>query len=459
VPASGVLTLGGKKAVYDSVSRDDQVYAFTIRGKLDPDLFPIAAGTTFTASTSRLLPGDDFTLPGDGTINLRQLPTRDRMWAPVAQVDARHVQNTFGALVRLDADISTEAYLRRVQGVWFALMDGPFLRNVYSGLQLTMGLPVARTAGTVTELRDEYDALGKLTRRVAVIGNDRQSIEHDLDPGVGPSIDWSVHVGDTVETFERLTTGVEVADFQSDPLWYKRFPGVSELQRFNSFGVFLDTDVLNADSDINSAIRFALRIKPKHTQLFMRFLLTSGNENLSEEIDDDVFACQVPSLGEDMTFDEGEVPADPNRILHLGQGHKLGQHKHLGVTGNFHTMTIGTYTSIGHFTGDGATTGGSQTFTSAGAHSFTSEDIGRLVVVGDLEARQIQGVTSSTQVIVSAPFPQTATGLAWELRDYLVLGAGFHLGTINAFSVPPGDENLPTEMLWTQQVVSMSMKP
>lgn len=459
VPDAGVITINGKAAIYDSYTRRDDVFEFFVRGKFDPDLFPIATGTLLTVSTRQLAPDTDFELPGDGTVSLRVLPTRDRMWAPMAQVDIGHVQASFGRLVDLDADDSTLAYLRRVQGVWFALMNGPAIRNVHSGLQLTMGLPVAQIDGTVTEIRDEFDALGQITRRVAVVANESNAVEHDLDPRLSNVITWAVAVGQQVDRYQPLTNGVEVLDFFTDPLWHERFVGVQDVERFNSFGVFVAIEAINPDASINDALRFALRIKPTYTKLFMRFLLTSGNEDLSNDLDDDVFAAHIPHLCEDMSFVEGQVPGDPLQILRLGEGHKLGQGKKLGGTGLWHVLTLGIYDVVDVLTADGSATAASTTFATAGGYTFTTADVGRVVHIEGLSDRKIMEILSASSVRVSAPFPATITATDWQLRDYLSLGEGLKLGTFNAFVCPPGDENLPVETVEPEQIVSMSMTP
>jgi len=352
LPAAGWLEIGGRRHVYEEASLRSGVYEFRLRNKIDPALLPVAAGTRAAAVTRELV-RSDLRFTGDGGLWLRELPTRDRMWAPTARVDIRHIQNTFGALTGLGSEISSNAYLSRVQGVWSALLGGPSIRNVRSGLSLTMGLPVAKASGTVQEIRVERDGLGRVTRRVMIVVNAEGSFSHELNPDLPESVTWVKGIGDSVERFEPLTNGVRVLDEISNPLWHLDMPGINEIERFNSFGVLVDTDTLSREASIVDAVRLAKRIKPTYTRLFMRFLLTSGNEDMSQDLRDSVVATQLPSLCEDQSFDEGEPPDDIAETLRLGDGHKLGQGKRLGGSWLWHYTTLGQGLELG----DGHTLG------------------------------------------------------------------------------------------------------
>lgn len=451
LPAFGVLEIGEREAVYTEVVVNDDVYEFQLRGKLDPDLIPLAAGTSARALTRNQLPESDFVLSGTGQVSFRELVTREGMWAPLAQVDYQHVQRAYGQLVDILGDTSTDLYLSKVQGVWFALMDGPFIANMRSGLQLTMGLPVAKIQGTVVEKRDEFDNLGRFTRRVLVVNSfERGEVEHDLNPDLFPFIDWSVDVGQAVDRFQPLTNGIEVLDFQSDPLWYQRFTDVSEVERFNSFGVFVALEALSSEASFEDAIRFALRIKPTYTKIFTRFLLTSGNEDLSDDLDDDTFVISVPRICEDMTFDEGLVPLDPDGVLRLGDGHKLGQGKTLGGIGDWVPYGLGDYVRAATHPGDATITAATGTLTSAGARDFTSSgglqsgtgevtaasdvfigtgfsetDVGRVLVIRNLtdpfaqDKVEILAYISPTQVQVAHTYAGAQSGLDWLVTEDL----------------------------------------
>lgn len=432
VPNGGVISLSGIKIVYDSFSQNGDTFEFNVRGKIDPDVLPIDTGTTFTAETSVLQQGIGFEFSGDGKVSLANLPTRDRMWAPVAQIDERHVQKEYGVLTDLDADISTQGYLNRVQGTWFALSSGPSIQNMRSGLQLAMGLPVALTEGTVDSIDQEFDNLGRVSRYYLTVLGEDGALEHDLNPDLLPFIDFSVIVGQSVEQFQPLTNGVEVLDVIQDNDWYLNFPGVSDIERFNSFGISVAIEALSAEASYDDAVIFALRVKPTYTKMFMRFLLTSGDEDLSEDLDEDLFAAVLPSICEDITFPEGDPPEDPFATLRLGEGHKLGQAKKLGPTGYWKTKTLGYYTiqgvfrealdiTLGSLT-DGSTNG-SNVLTSASG-PFDASMVGRNILIEGFGQREITGFLSATQVEVDGSLMAAATDLDVTIGFDIVTGKG-----------------------------------
>jgi hypothetical protein len=347
VQDAGILEIDGKILTYDEVVNTSGLLEFKLRQKPDPDLIPISVGTEVRMGV-REVDSSDFHLTGDGRIWFEDQPTRDRLWAPVCEVDQLHIQNSFGELVDLTADISTPNYLRRVQGVWFALFNGPSFLNVHTGLQLTMGLPVAQVSGTVERTETKRDALGNVLSRNLVITNADGEFNHYLDPGVD-IIDFIYGPGDVVERFDPLTDGIEIMDYITDPLWHERFPGqMSDAERFNAFGVFVAIEAITEQSSFSDAITFALRIKGHWTKIFLNFILLGGREDII--IEEDLFATQVANLCEDISFNEGPPPPNWQDPLRMGDGHKMGQGKVLGgpdVFQSYPQMGWGLYMGTG----------------------------------------------------------------------------------------------------------------
>lgn len=461
LPSTGTLSVNGRDVVYDRVALIRGVYEFQLRRKLDPDLLPLAAGATIFAGTRSLSEVGDYAFDGVGGVGFRDLPTRDRMWAPLCQIDYRHVQTTFGVLVDAQEDLSTPSYLTRVQGTWFALSNGAAYGNVHTGLQLAMGLPVALVDGVVLSLSETRDSLGRLVSRSAIIvGDDSVDYVHDLRADL-PLISWTVAVGARVTKFQPLSDGIEVLDFQSDPLWHERFVGVSEMERWNSFGVFVALEALSGGGSIEDAVRFALRIKPTYTKLFIRFLLTTSGREFLDPQDDQMFA-EVPELCDELAFPRGEPPDDPAQILRLGEGHRLGQAKTLGGEGLWRFLGLDEQVLVTSESGDGSWSAGGTTFTSAGGWTFTAADLGNLIRISsgpEAGEWKITVLLSSTQVTVLHVFSAAAVSRDWELIDRLSLAEGAELGIIRAFHCLPGPANEASEIVDSQQVVTIVSPP
>lgn len=353
VPAAGELALADKVMVYDSFTRDGPVFHFAVRGAVDPDLLPLAAGAVAVARTRALGTDTGFRVPAPGELWLRDAPTRLRLWAPVAQEDQRFVQRLWAPLVGLTAEASSEALARRVQGAWYALMAGPAIENVRIGVHLAVGLPAAKVAGVVQRIFTRQDTLGRVVERgMVILGDNGASVTHTLDARV-QGVDWAFAPGQAVERFAPLTTGVAVYDALVQDDWPVRF-GLDPLspERYNAFGVMVDLGVLNGDTSLDDAIRFALRIKPTWAKMFFHLLLTAGNEHLVVE-DDGMFAV-VANFCEDISFDEGAPPLEPQPSLRMGEGHKMGQGLHMHVTSVFSAFpTLG----LGLHMGTGLTMG------------------------------------------------------------------------------------------------------
>lgn len=357
VPNSGVLLVNGRTIVYDVVDRvQGNIFDFSVRGgKLDPDLIPVAAGTAVQART-RSVPLSAFRLFGDGRLWLQDPPTVPKLWAPLAQVDERLVQQQYGALVGMDAVVSTESYLRRVQGAWYALSAGPAIDNVRIGVHLALGLPAAKLAGVVTDISVRRDKLGRVVERSITISGPTGSAKHTLDPGL-PDL-WNVGLGDRIEKFQPLTSGVQVLDMDTDPSgWGVRFGGLApdsrSLERWNAFGVLADVSALGNDASLFDAVRFAVRLKPDIAKLFFSFTLGDlGIERL--DLEDDAGFTAVMRDVEDISFDEGQPLTPVQDALRLGDGHKLGQAKILGANSGFRVFP---FLSRNLFLGTGLTLG------------------------------------------------------------------------------------------------------
>lgn len=354
VPLSGVLVIGGYERVYENATIGNNVSTLELRRKLPPDLFPIAAGTSVTVKTNRAEKASSgFEFEEPGVIRMRELPTRGEMWAPVAKVDEQLLQKMWAPLTKSGGNRESSLALERlIQGHFAALMGGPTIFNIRSGLALSMGLPVAERSGVVSEMSESTDDLGRTVQRKIVVTDENGSLEYILPDETSMLINWTVEVGAQVKRFQPLTNGVEVLDLDNEPSWPDRFADVQDAERFRSFGVILDVSALGPDSDIAEALRFALRIKPNDTKIFIGLFTESlGVEDLSDDLDDEARIASLVLPCEDMGFDEG--PLAPGVPVTLGAGRRLGQGFILGTENLQKYLSLGT----GLFLGQGLTLG------------------------------------------------------------------------------------------------------
>lgn len=322
---AGVVEIGGKKIIYNSYKRLSATeLELLVRTPIDYDILPIETGTHASIYT-RELTGQEFHIPEPGSLWLRDAPTREKMWAPQAHEDLRHIQSLYGPLTGFTQEHSSAGYLGRVRGTWFALTSGPAIENIRTGVHMAIGMPAARFAGVVSEVGKEYNNLGVVTARYLVISSGTTRTKYYIDPDT-TGVDWSVSIGESVSAFDPLTNGVEIYDTNTQDDWPVLF-GMDPLspERFNAFGVFVDTQCLNSESSIIDALIFALKAKPNIAKMIFRMISREGSENIP--IDDGGSIVTVASMCDHLAFEFGDP--QPDAPLKLDQGHKLDQGKKL----------------------------------------------------------------------------------------------------------------------------------
>jgi hypothetical protein len=140
------------------------------------------------------------------------------MWAPNTLYNYETPYNNFGYLINYYAP-NTPAYLETVQGLWFAYWTGPSPENIKRSLYLLFGLPTAAQAGTVTNVTPTT---------IYLTYNDNSTATFTIPNGLYAL----VSVGDTVEQYQPLTTGVNVLDKINSPGFLAREVGTAGIQQF-----------------------------------------------------------------------------------------------------------------------------------------------------------------------------------------------------------------------------------
>lgn len=130
------------------------------------------------------------------------------MWAVDAQMDERAAYENYGKLIGQDPEESTEKYKNFLYGLFYLYTHGPDLAMVRRGLNVALGIPLARDDETVLSIR-------KTT------GGDQYLIVTDLNSYILPfGLVPTVAVGESISTGDELTTWVEVKDYLNDGDWW-----------------------------------------------------------------------------------------------------------------------------------------------------------------------------------------------------------------------------------------------
>lgn len=255
--------------------------------------------------TQTLLEGTDYAIQfGTGVISFKVVPPAS-MWAQNTLYNFETPYNNFGYLMNFYAP-NTAGYLKAVKGLWFAYWTGPRPENIKRSLYLLFGLPTASKAGVVTSLSPTEIML-------TYADNSTETF------AIPANLFAIVSVGDTVEQFQPLTTGVSVLDKVNSPGFLEREVGRAGIQRFltqfASKGLNPNTDeskalktveentylpqidvnaFISADINLGNVRTFLTNLQPKSRTFLFQIIvgtfsdLLSMGEALAQQISFDV---------------------------------------------------------------------------------------------------------------------------------------------------------------------------
>lgn len=142
----------------------------------------------------------------------RKLPGGDveqvAMWFVDTEIDEQMMQTFYGRLIGVSPEASTEQFSNFVYGLFFVYTQGPTLEMLRKGLNLVLGLPLARTAETVLDVRmylqtDQY---------IVITDQNQYLIPYGLPP--------SIEVGQQLQVGQELAQWIEIKDYLKDGEWW-----------------------------------------------------------------------------------------------------------------------------------------------------------------------------------------------------------------------------------------------
>lgn len=226
--------------------------------------------------------GQDYSLSESQVLFLS--PTVGAWYSEFGLFDEARVYNNFGANTPLAKEAASEDYLNRVRGVYYALLKGPTLSSIKTGVLASVGLPLTIEAGKVTQINTAYSGE---RGQIVVAG---RSYLFPLSVGT------SLSVGDSVAQFAPLCDGVTIKDYINTPTWFDDFGFVTEIQKYHTFAVDIDLDAFDA-----SSLTAATAIRQAHTTLALMkpthkdFLLVGSRALVDAESVDDAIVLS-PTL-------------------------------------------------------------------------------------------------------------------------------------------------------------------
>jgi hypothetical protein len=130
------------------------------------------------------------------------------LWFVDAKIDEQFLYDYYGKLIGVSPEVSTENFKNFLYGLYFLYSNGPNLDLVRKGLNLTLGIPLARETETVLDIRKYLDT-------------DQYLVTTDLNSYLIPyGLTPTVAEGDTVEATDELAQWIEVKDYVNDNGWW-----------------------------------------------------------------------------------------------------------------------------------------------------------------------------------------------------------------------------------------------
>jgi len=197
--------------------------------------------------TLTLYEGDDYEVDtASGVISFREIPP-ENLWAVRTHVNEEAPWSNFGFLTDIYQP-NTPRYVGVIQGLWFALWNGPKPKNIRRSLYLLFGLPTAREICTVTAVvPNTDDATGYIT----TLGDNGISRTFDIPSGLYPEVE----VGQRLGMFDPLVDGIQVYDKLNSPGFIEREVGREGIQRFLTENATLGTGTAENPTDEDKALK------------------------------------------------------------------------------------------------------------------------------------------------------------------------------------------------------------
>lgn len=141
----------------------------------------------------------------------RTLPSGSKqyaLWFVDTVVDEDALHDFYGKLIGVDSAPASEAYKSFIYGLYYLYTNGPNLALLRKGLNLVLGIPLARETETVLETRKYLET-------------DQWLVITDLNSYLIPfGLEPTVAVGDVLNATDELAQWVEVKDWVNDGDWW-----------------------------------------------------------------------------------------------------------------------------------------------------------------------------------------------------------------------------------------------
>lgn len=130
------------------------------------------------------------------------------MWLVDSEIDEKWISNHYGDLIGIQPETSTEVFKNFVYGLYYIYLHGPTLDLMRKGLNMCLGVPLARDDEKVLDVRKYLET----DQYIVVTDSNQYLIPYGLVP--------SIKEGDTLKVGDELALWVEIKDYIRDGSWW-----------------------------------------------------------------------------------------------------------------------------------------------------------------------------------------------------------------------------------------------
>jgi len=232
------------------------------------------------------------------------------IWLTDVALDEQLMYKHYGRILGVSPEVSSEQFSNFVYGLYYLYLNGPTLKVMEQGLNLVLGVPLVRSAGTVLDVRYNIET----SQYLVITDADQYVLPANLTP--------IVQVGDAVELGGALAKWIELKDSVENGNWWinvsipdtviRALTG-SQVDRFarpgsnfdylmsnflykNTFLVRINIGVLNSGQYFDYLQQILTNAKPSYTQPIYVWKLDMGGDELFSVTELSFDTHQVPSI-------------------------------------------------------------------------------------------------------------------------------------------------------------------
>lgn len=216
------------------------------------------------------------------------------VWATDVALDEQLMYKHFGKLLGVTPEVSSEQFSNFVYGLYYLYLNGPTLKVMEQGLNLVLGVPLVRSAGTVLDVRYNIES----AQYLIITDSDQYVLPTNLTP--------IVQVGDQIAVGDSLAKWIELKDSVENGNWWinvsipdnviRAITG-NQIDRFarpgsnfdylmsnylykNTFLVRINIGILNSGKYFDYLQDILSNAKPAYTQPIYVWKLDMGGDEL-----------------------------------------------------------------------------------------------------------------------------------------------------------------------------------